>query len=161
MAALVLTSAMPLVGTAFTSVAPGLPGTQTIAGTITTPSDLSVYTTQAMVNAKAAMLETTNFGSGGYHAEIPGLKSGSFGLTFNQSYTASEIDTIIRTTLGGLGGLAYLDLKATSAARSATNPSFVCAFYVSDYTFISGGVGDKNGFSVSWNTTGAFAWLTA
>lgn len=161
MAALVLVNSMPLVGTAFAATPPGLPGTQTIAGTVTSPSDLSVYTTQAMVNVKASMQDTTNFGSGGYHAEIPGLKEGSFGLTFNQDYAASAIDVIIRTTLGGLGALAYIDLKATSAARSATNPSFVAAFYISEYTFISGSVGDKNGFSVSWSTTGAFAWLTA
>ena len=161
MAALVLTSSLPLVGVAWTGTAPGLPGTQTVSGTITSTSDLSVYTTQAMVDVKANMLDSTNFGSGGYHAEIPGIKSGSFGLTFNQSYTASEIDVIIRTTLGGLGSLAYIDLKATSSARGATNPSFVAAFYISDYTFLNGNVGDKNGLSVTWNTTGKFDWLVA
>lgn len=124
-------------------------------------ADLTPFTGQIAWLGKANMLDTTNFGSGGYHAEIPGLKAGSFGFTFNQDYAASQIDVIIRTTLGGLGAFAFIDIKATNAARSATNPSFVAAFYVSDYTFLSGSVGNKNGFSVTWNTTGQFAWLTS
>lgn len=161
MAALVLTSAMPQAGAAWTGTAPGLPGTQTTSGTITSASDLSTYCTNVAVNVKAAMLDTTNFGSGGYHAEIPGLKTGQVGLGFNQDYAASALDVIIRTTLGGLGTLVYFDIKATSASRSATNPSFVFAAYIADYTFITGNVGDKNTTMLPLTPTGAFAWLTS
>ena len=161
MAALVLTNAQILTGTAFTTVAPGLPGTQVVAGTITSAVDISTYCTNVAVNVKAAMLDITNFGSGGYHAEIPGLKTGQVGLNFLQDYAAAALDAIVRTTLGGLGALIYVDVKATNAARAVTNPSFVFAAYIADYTFITGNVGALNLSMLPLTPTGAFAWLTA
>jgi hypothetical protein len=151
---------MPLIGTVWSGTAPGLPGTQTISGTITSASDLSTYTTQAMVGVKADMKDTTNFGSGAYYSEIPGIKHGSVTLAFQQDYAASALDAIIRTTMGGLGVLVYLDLKPTVLARSVTNPSFVCAFYIADYTFVNGNVGDKNALSFPITANGKFDWLT-
>jgi len=161
MAAFTLTSTMPLVGAAWTGTAPGLPGTQTVSGTISSTSDLSTYCRNVGVTLDAAQQPTTNFGSGGYETNIVGLKSGSITFQFNQDLAASQLHVIINTTLGGLGGLAYVDLKATSASRGATNPSFVAAFYVTTYTPISGSVGDVNTVDVTWRFTGAFAFLTS
>lgn len=160
MAALVLTSAMPLIGSAGSGgTSPGT-GTAPAAGfTITSPTDLSTYTTSVTVDVKAAVTDTTNFASGGYHAEIAGIKSASFSLTFNQSYTATEVDSVIRGL--GLGGTGFIDIKPTSAARGTANPSFVAAFIVSDYTWVNGSVGSLNTTTVSWNSTGSFGWITA
>lgn len=160
MAALVLTNAMPLIGSAGSGgTSPGT-GTAPANGfTITSSTDLSQYTTAVTVDLKAAPIETTNFASGGYHAEIAGIKSASFSLTFNQSYTATEVDSVIRGL--GLGGTGFIDIKPTSAARGTANPSFVASFIVADYTWVNGSVGALNTTSVTWNTTGSFGWITA
>lgn len=160
MAALVLTNAMPLIGSAGSGgTSPGT-GTAPANGfTITSPTDLSQYTTAVTVDLKAAPIETTNFASGGYHAEIAGIKSASFSLTFNQSYSATEVDSVIRGL--GLGGTGFIDIKPTSATRGNTNPSFVASFIVADYTWVNGSVGALNTTSVTWNTTGSFGWITA
>jgi len=160
-AALVLTNAMPLIGSAGSggTASPGTGSVPAGVWTITSPTDLSQYTTSVTVDLKAAPVETTNFASGGYHSEIAGIKSASFSLTFNQSYTASEIDSVIRGL--GLGGTGYIDIKPTSSARGTANPSFVAAFIVADYTWVNGSVGALNTTSVTWNTTGSFGWLTA
>lgn len=161
MAAFVLSSSMPLVGAAWTGTAPGLPGTQTVSGTITSTSDLSTYTKSVSVSLEAAQQTTTNFGSGLFETNLAGIKSGSVTFSFNQDLAASQLYIIINTTLGGLGSLAYLDLKATSSARGATNPSLVAAMYLTSWPVISGAVGDVNTVDVTWRFTGAFAFLTS
>jgi len=160
MAAFTLTSTMPLVGAAWTGTAPGLPGTQTVAGTITSTSDLSVYTRNVGVNLAAATGKTTNMGSGGYETNLTSIKSGTVTFQFNQDFAAA-LHVIINTTIGGLGALAYVDLKATSAARGAGNPSFVAAFFITTYTPVMGSTGDVATIDVTWPLNGAFAFLTA
>lgn len=163
MAALVLTAATVGVGSAWSapSTAPGLGAGVTIAGTVSSSSDISGFLTSVQIPLSVEMVETTNFASGGFKQMIPGLKSASLQFAFNQDFAASQLHAIINTTLGGLGSLVYVDVKATSASRSATNPSYVFAFYIHDYTPISGSVGEKNGFSVTWQTTGIYTALTS
>lgn len=162
MAAFVSTSRMVLLGAAWTGTAPGLPGTQTISGTVTSASDISTYTKSGNPATAAAMQDGTTFGSGGYVVQYPGLKSGD-DLVFEivSDYAASLIDVIVRTTLGGIGSLVYVDLKPTNSARGATNPSFVAAAYISGYTPVSGSVGDLSMGSLTLTITGAFGYLVA
>lgn len=159
MAAFTLLSPTILAGVAWTGTAPG--GTSAPSGTITSTSDLSPFTTSIDLGEEIATNETTTFGSGGYITRLTGLRSASLSLTFNQDYAASQLDAILFTTLGGLGASIYLDIKATSAARSATNPSFVYQAIITELMPISGGVGDTAEFSVNWEITGRFGRLTS
>lgn len=162
MAAFVSTSRMTLLGAAWTGTAPGLPGTQTVAGTITSTSDISSYVRSGNASPSAAMLDGTTFSSGGFVVMYPGLKSGD-SITFDclSDFAASTLYPIVQTTLGGLGSLVYLDQKPTSSARSATNPSFVAAAYISAWSPIGGSVGDLSAASLTLTITGAFAYLTS
>lgn len=164
MAAFVNTSRMILLGTAWSSVAPGIPGTQTIAGTITSPKDISGFVKSGHPSTKAAMQDTTTFGSGGYSAVIPGLKSGD-DITFEclSDFAASQINSIVNTDLGGVnsGTLVYVDIKPTNAARSATNPSFVAAGYITAWTGGGGSVGDVAMAQLTISITGKFGDLVA
>ena len=162
MAQFVNTSRMVLLGAAWTGTAPGLPGTQTPAGTITSSSDISSFVRSGNPATKVAMQDGTTFGTGGYMVQYPGIKSGDdLVFEFLSDYAASQIDAIVRTTLGGLGSLVYVDLKPTNSARGATNPSFVCAAYISGYTPIGGSVGDMAAGQLTLSITGAFTYLTA
>lgn len=167
MAAFALVSETILLGTAWTGTAPGLPGTQTISGTITSTSDISTYTKNVGEPGwDINMLDTTNMGSGGYTAVIPGLTSGKpLTFTANSDLAASQLHSILFTTLGGPArpgsSPIYIDIKATSSARAATNPSFVAAVWLSNVSSITGSVGDLAVASFTLTLTGAFGYLTA
>ena len=162
MAAFVNTSRMVLLGAAWTGTAPGLPGTQTVSGTITSSSDISAYVKSGNPSTNAAMQDGTTFGNGSFVVQYPGLKSGD-DITFEivSDFAAAAIDSIVRTTLGGIGSLVYLDLKATNSARGAPNPSFVAAAYISSYVPVQGSVGDLGMGSLTLTVTGKFDYLTA
>lgn len=161
MAIQVLTNATVLLGTTWTGTAPGLPGTQTTAGTIASASDISAFVQSVGVETSAALQDGTTFGTGGFTAQYAGLKSGTFTLNVLNDFAASQLDAIIRTTLGGLGATVYYDVKATSSARGTSNPSYVGAVILSGWSPITTQVGNLTVVSVSWQTTGAFATLTA
>lgn len=162
MAAFVATSRMILLGTTWTGTAPGLPGTQTVAGTIATPQDISTYVRSGNPSTSAAMQDGTTFGSGGFMVQYPGIRSGD-DITFDivGDFAAATVYPIVQTTLGGLGALVYLDLKATNLARSATNPSFAAAAYISSWQPVGGSVGDLASASLTLTITGKFDYLTA
>lgn len=162
MAGFVSTSRKVQLGTAWTGTAPGLPGTQTISGTLTSAQDISFYTRSGNPSTQAAMQDGTTFGTGGFAVQYPGIKSGddiSFELV--SDFAASTIHSIVTSTLGGLGALVYLDLLPTSSARSATNPSFVAAGYIKTYVPVQGAAGDLATGLLVVAITGAFGYLTA
>lgn len=161
MAAIVLTSATISAGTAWTGTAPGSPGTQTISGTITSVSDLSVYCTSVQIPLVIGTQDATTLGSGGYRLMLPAIKSSDVALALLNDFAASALNDILRTTLGGLGATVYLDIKPTSAARSTTNPSYVFACLITQLQPVMGAVGNLNAMSLTWPATGAFATLTS
>jgi len=116
---------------------------------------------QVAINLATTTQDATNFGSGGFVNVLAGLKSATVAMTFNQDFAASQIHSLINTTLGGLGATAYLDIKATSAVRSATNPSYVFAVILTEYHPVMGQVGALATFGVTWPSTGAFVALTS
>jgi hypothetical protein len=167
MPAFVIVSKTTLLGTAWTGTAPGLPGTQTISGTVTTPSDISSFVTSGgEPGFVTAMEETTNQGSGAYRAVIPGITTGD-DLVFdcNSDTAAAQLDAIIRTTLGGVARAGsnpiFVDIKRTIAARSATNPSFVAACFISSWKPIMGATGAVAKTQLTLTVTGAHGELTS
>lgn len=164
MALFAITSTMPLLGSAWTGVAPG--GTSAPSGTITSTTDISAMTQAVTLSLTSDELDTTNFASAGWRGKISGLAAGTIQFTFLQDFAASQIDALFG--FGGTFGFGpnqttpyYLDLKATSSARSATNPSYVCAWINTGYTMLSGSVGDLATISVQFPTTGRIGRLTS
>ena len=168
MAAFVNINRMVLLGAAagWTGTAPG-PAVVTPAGTLTAPQDISSFTVGGGDPAwNAAMVDVTNFGSLGYTVVIPGLTTGDE-LVFdcNSDWAATQLGVIVRTTLGGIARPAsapiYCDIKPTNAARSATNPSFVAACYISKWGPYSGAVGSRAAASLTLTISGTFTDLVA
>lgn len=162
MAAFAVTSKTILLGSAWSGTAPGLPGTQTVSGTISSASDISEYVSSGgEAGTSVNMNDGTTFGSGGFRVQYPGIKSGDT-LTFDlvSDFAAAEINAIVKTTLGGIGSLVYGDIKPTSASRGATNPSFVFAAYIQSYTPLMGAAGDLARGTLVLEITGKFDDLT-
>lgn len=161
MAIQVLTNAQVQLSTTWTGTAPGLPGTQTISGTLASASDISAFVQSAGVETSVALQDGTTFGSGGFVSNYAGLKSATLTLNLLNDFAASQLDAIIRTTLGGLGATVYYDVKPTNSARGTSNPSYVGAVILSDWKPITTQVGNLTVVSVSWSTVGQFTTLTA
>jgi hypothetical protein len=156
-----------LVGTTWSApaTAPGLGAGVTIAGTISASVDLSSFVADVMADFSADELDWTNFASGGFRQKLSGLQAGTLQLVFNDDLAASASYSYLRP--GGTVGYAagqvtpyYMDIKASSAARSATNPSLVVAWLNNSFSF-GGSVGDLARRSPQFPTTGGWAMLTA
>jgi hypothetical protein len=158
-ASLVLTSATTLTGTAWTGTAPG-PANPTVSGTITSTTDWSDHVRQVTLSNTAAMQDFTTFGDGAFTTQKPGLKGADISIEFNQDFAASSVDAIFGAAQLA-GTLLYVDIKPTSSARGATNPSYVYAAYVSDYTPVGNSVGDRASVTVGLKVTGTFTRLTS
>jgi hypothetical protein len=113
--------------------------------------------TQAELAIEADDVETTTFGST-YRTRIGGLKSASVNFQFNQDFGASGLDSVFFPLLGTA---ATVVIKPAGTAVSATNPSFTFNALVTQYTPISGSVGDLATFSVSWPVSGTVTRATA
>jgi len=167
MSAYVLTSQTVLLGTAWTGTAPG-PGVAvgSISGTISSASDITSYVRSAPVGWSVAQQDTTNMGSGGYTEVIPGLTShDQIVLDCNSDQAASALDSIVRSTLGGVASAGsdpiYVDVKPTSASRGSTNPSLVAAVYIVQWSPFGGSVGDRAAARLVLQVTGTFTQLTS
>ena len=159
MASLVLTSATVLTGTAWTGTAPG-PANPTVSGTISSSTDRTDHVRQVTFGPKTNMQDFTTMGDGGFFTQKPGLVQADLTVEFNQDFAASDVDAIF-----GAGLLArtlfYLDIKPTSSARAATNPSYVVAAYVAEYPVLGNAVGDRAATTITFGVTGSFSRLTS
>lgn len=166
MAAYVNVSRTILLGTAWTGTAPG-PMVAAPSGTIASPSDITPFVRGGGdPGYNAAMQDATTFGSLGYTVVIPGLTTGD-DLVFdcNSDWAASQLNAIVRTTLGGVSrntsSLLYADIKPTSAARSATNPSLICAVWIKQWKPFTGNVGDRAAATLTLTISGTFLDVTS
>lgn len=118
---------------------------------------LSAYLTQVEVKTSANDITTTSFGST-WVTRVAGLKEGTVSLTFNQDYAAAAVDATIWPLLGSN---ATVVITPTSGAVGTSNPSYTAVCLVTDYTPVSGHIGDLSTFSISWPTTGTAVRATS
>jgi hypothetical protein len=111
---------------------------------------LNAYLTQVELKASSNDVTTTAFGST-WVTRVAGLKEGSLTLQFNQDYAASTVDATLWPLLGTNATVA---IRPTSSAISSSNPSYTAVVVVTDYTPVSGNVGDLATLSITLPTSG-------
>jgi len=103
-------------------------------------TDLSDWCQSVTINYSAETPDDTNMGDTTRIVLAGGMFNWTIDATFSQDFAASAPDT----TLFALVGTAVaVIVKPTSAAVSATNPSFTGTGVLSTYNPIAGAVGDK------------------
>ena len=112
--------------------------------------NLSNHVTSVTFSEIADELETTAFGQS-FRSRIGGLKDSSLDVDFNQDFAASNVQATIRTLLGTV---TVITLKPTSAAVSATNPSYTFSVLVTEWPTFGNAVGELATASVSWPIKG-------
>lgn len=119
--------------------------------------DLSDQVTSATINQQFDELETTAMGSTA-HSFVKGLESSTITLDFLNSYAASEVYATLQAAYGTAVSCV---LKPTTAAVSATNPSFTATILVNNLTPINGAVGDLSTQSITFTCTSTVAIATS
>ena len=127
------------------------------AVTINGSTALANYLTQVELKTTANDITTTSFGSS-WVTRVAGLKEGTVTLNFNQDYGTGAVDATLWPLLGST---ATIVIKPTSTAVSASNPSYTVPVLVTDYTPVSGQIGDLATFSITLPTNGAVTRATA
>lgn len=120
-------------------------------------TDFSSSLSSVSLSIESDDVETTAFG-GTFRTRVGGLKTGSLTLDFFQDFGASSVDSTLFPLLNTLATVVVLP---TSAAVSATNPSYTATCLVSQYMPISSAVGDIATLSVTWPTSGTVSRATA
>lgn len=121
-------------------------------------TDLSANLAGASLEINVEEIDKTSLGSAGWREVAAGLKSGSVTLNFLQDYGAGSVDATLFPLLGTEGTVV---IRPNSTVVSATNPAYSAVVLVSQYTPISGSVGDLQTFDVTFSTVGSVTRATA
>lgn len=116
--------------------------------------DYSAFVKSVTLSSEAAELNTTDFASSGWTEMIAGIKSGSLGLTFNQDVASGQIDSAIWALFATV---VTFKIRATSAAKGASNPEYSGSVLINAWPFLDGSVGDLAEVTVTWPLSGAVA----
>jgi hypothetical protein len=119
--------------------------------------DLSDHVTAVTINRTFDELEVTAMGDSG-HKFVKGLEASSVTIDFLNDTATGEV---LQTLQAAWGTNVTVVIKQTSAAVSATNPSYTMSCLVNNTTDINGSVADLGTQSVTWNVSGTIAVATA
>ena len=119
--------------------------------------DLSDHVTSVTLNRTFDELEVTAMGDNG-HKFVKGLEASSVTIDFLNDTAASET---LATLQAAWGTSVSVVLKQTSAAVSATNPSYTMTCLVNNTTDINGSVADLGTQSVTWTVNGTVVITTS
>lgn len=116
--------------------------------------DMSQYVAAVELTLDGVDLDTTDFASGGWEEKIMGLRSSSLKVKFNDDFAATTVDDRVYAFWLAGTPVAY-KIRPTSAAISATNPSFEGNFLPNSFVAVAGSVGDLATKDLTWPGTGA------
>jgi hypothetical protein len=119
--------------------------------------DLSSLVSSVTINRSFDELEITAMGDSG-HRFTKGLEASSVTIDFfndsDTSKTLQKLNTIWGTSV-------TVVIKQTSAAVSASNPSYTMSCLINNTTPVNGAVGDISTQSLTWNVNGTIAVASA
>ena len=101
--------------------------------------DMSDHFAEIALETSRNIEEDTAMGAEGV-SRLPGLRDESITGTLRQDFAASEVDATF-WPLYSAGTAFTVVVKPTSAAVSATNPSFTATCLIEEYSPLSGEVG--------------------
>jgi hypothetical protein len=108
--------------------------------------DLSAYVTSVTINQSFDELEVTAMGDTA-HKFAKGLEASTITLDFLNDNAAA---TVIPTLRAAYGTTVPLVIKQTTAAVSATNPSYSTTVLVNNLQNVNGSVGDISSQSITF-----------
>ncbi len=119
--------------------------------------DLSDHVTSVTINRSFDELEVTAMGDSG-HKFVKGLEASSITIDFLNDTATSEV---LQTLQAAWGTSTTVTVKQSSAAVSATNPSYTMTCLINNTTDINGSVADLSTQSVTWTVNGTITVASA
>lgn len=121
--------------------------------------DLSDHIASVEIAQSFDSIETTAFGDSG-RTRVGGLEDSSITLSFHQDFAAASVDATIAPLVGGT---AAFEIRAvgTATAVSSTNPKWTGTVLVTEWTPLSGAVGELSTADVTWPVSGQVTRGTA
>jgi len=119
--------------------------------------DLSDHVASVELAQEVEEVETTAFGDSA-RTRTGGLANNSLSLDFHQDFASASVDD----TLNGLvGGTASFEILPNGTAVGATNPKYTGTVLLTEWTPVSGAIGELATASVTWPISGAVTRATA
>lgn len=119
--------------------------------------DLSDHVTSVSLDFSVDEQPDSNMGDT-WNARMAGLKDVSGTIEFDQDFAAGEVDA---TLWASIGTTVTVTIKPTSAAVSATNPSYSGSAFFTSYSPVSGAHGEKARTSVPFVGSGTWTRATS
>jgi hypothetical protein len=117
--------------------------------------NLSDHISSVTLTTSDDIVETTAFGSTA-RTRVAGLADNSVALEFQQDYAASSVEATINAAGSSLvGTTTTIVVKPNGATTAADNPAYTFTALVSEWTPLSGAVGELATASVTWPISGA------
>lgn len=129
------------------------------AFTLINAVDLSNDVAQVTVNMTVEDQDNTAMTALG-HTRLAGLRDDSFTFEFIQDFAAGQVDATLAAIIAA-GAAVTVEVRPTSAARSATNPGYNGSCILTDYGPIDGSVGDAARTSATFMVSGVITRAVA
>lgn len=100
--------------------------------------DLSDHATKVTVGLPIDLVDMTRFGHAA-RARLSGIEDGDVVVEWQQDFAAAKVDA---TVYPARKTAVPIEVRPTSAARSATNPAYLLTCLADGYTPLDGSVGD-------------------
>jgi hypothetical protein len=122
--------------------------------------DLSAHAFSIDINLEKDKIDVSGFSSTSATEYLPGKKEEEFTVQFRQDFAAAKVDATL-WPLYNNGTTFPFVIKPTSAAVSATNPSYSGNANLYEYHPLDGDLGDASETSVTFQITGGIARATS
>lgn len=117
--------------------------------------NLSEFITSIAISTSEDIIDTTGMGSAGARTRVSGLQDNSVTIEFNQDFAAGGPEVSINAVGSSLVGTnTTIVVKPTSAAVSASNPSYSFSAVVAEWQPLSAAVGELSSISTTWPISG-------
>ena len=103
---------------------------------------LSDHANQVQIEDTRDTVDITAFGATS-KAVTKGLGDAKITVTFFQDFAAGKVHATLQPLIGSTTGVS-IEVRATSGARSATNPAALMTGLLMNYNMLNGGVGDAS-----------------
>jgi hypothetical protein len=119
--------------------------------------DLSDHVASVELAQEVEEVETTAFGDTA-RTRTGGLANNSLSLDFHQDFASGSVDATLNALVGGT---ASFEVLPAGTAVSATNPKYTGTVLLTEWTPVSGAIGELATASVTWPVSGAVTRATA
>lgn len=103
---------------------------------------LSDHANKVTVEDSRDSIDVTTFGAAS-RVVTKGLGDGRITVTFFQDFAAAKVHATLQPLIGSTTPVT-VEVRPTSAARSATNPAAVMSALLMNYNMLDGGIGDAS-----------------